>query len=108
MRAASDQVRGGALQQVLSSVLSFRGPDEVGYGSRGAHGALRLESCAMVQVRCFDAFRGWGLRCNMALVGRQGVESPVLTIWPFFCTSIPNSGAPAVRQSPVYASRDGD
>jgi hypothetical protein len=76
MRAASDQVRSGALQQVLSSVLSLRGPDEVGYGSRGVHGALQLVSCAMVQVWCFDPFGGWGLRCNVALVGRQGVGSP--------------------------------
>ena len=51
----------------------------MGYGSDGAHGALRLDICAMVQMRFLDPFGGGRLRCNMAL--RQGAKSPVLTFF---------------------------
>jgi len=66
-----------ALQQVVSSVLSLRGPEGVWYGSHGAHGALRHGSCAMVMMRCVDA-ASTHLICTIAQQScRSGARAPL-------------------------------
>jgi len=81
MGAASSQLPNWERPPAGATSLSLWGPDGVGCGSHCAHGALRLESCVMVQMRCFDPFGGGRSRGNMALFGRQGVNSPVMTLW---------------------------